>query len=167
MAKIVVRKFRELDELDLFLSGAVIAGDASGWGKAIATGGNALNMNPVLAGLTLVFTSPASHTVTFAAGADPAGRLQFSEFKAQVQAVMTTLNVRQFQGRIVFVESTPTSGVSISAAGTANTALGIDTAAASTGTVYGSPFAGTPPTAPYFLQAYSTNDNMHVLYTFE
>jgi hypothetical protein len=168
MAKVQVYKFRELDEIDLFLSGGVVGGDVSSWGSAIAAGGAVLKDAPVLAGLTLIFTQPAAHTVTFVAGADTFGRLQFSELKAQIEAVMTTVVVRMLEGKLVIVESTPTNGVTITKSGTANKALGFDQTKADTvGKVYGSPYAAAPAVPPYFLMAYSTNDNMHVVYTFE
>ena len=49
---------------------------------------------------------------------------------------------------------------------TANAALGFDTANDTVGKIYGSPYV-SPPVAPYLGMAYSVNDNMHVVYTFE
>lgn len=168
MASVKYYKFRELDEIDLFLSGAVFGTDLSAWGKAIAAGGDTLKPAPALVGLTLIFTEPTAATVTFTAGADTFGRLQFSELKAQIEGAVAGTLVRQFEGRLVIVESSPNHGVTITKSGTANQALGFDKTNADTvGKVYGSPYAATPPTPPYFMMGYSVNDNMHVVITYE
>ena len=168
MANWKVHKFRELTEMNIFLSGGLIGGnDISYFGSSIsgAEGGGAHDA-PVLAGLTLIFTQPASHTVTFVAGVDPQGRLQFSEIKTQIQAVMTGVVVSLYQGKLSLVESTQTNGVTLTAAGTANSIFGFSTNASTVGKIYGTPF-GSAPAAPYVGMAYSDYNAMNVIWTYE
>ena len=157
MAKIHVYKFREIDEVSLFLEGGVL-------GANIAQPREGPPGVMGLVGLTLTMLVPAG-TCTFVAGADPNGLLTFGEIHTQIQAAIATLRVRQLSGRLVFVEVTPTTGASVQA-GAAASLLGFDSAANTTGKVFGSPFIAGP-VVPYFMQAYSTNDNVHVIYTFE
>lgn len=111
-----VYKFRELDEIDLFCSGAVMGIDISKWAQNIVTGGGGKDFAPGLVGLTLSFAAPGpAGTVTFVAGADPAGRLQFAELKSQIETAVAGLLVRQFEGKLTIVESTPTYGVTVEA----------------------------------------------------
>lgn len=274
-----VYKFRELDEIDMFCSGAVQGVDLSKWGQNIATGGGGKDFAPALAGLTLSFVAPGPvGTVTFVKGADSAGRLQFAELKSQIETAVAGLTVRQFEGKLTIVETTPTNGVTVAgdpsggyatvtgtvdlstlaygaggtldtetivfkhnggtnlsvtftapgnehdvvtqinavtspgivaslnadkklelttddagagvsltinaggtatahlgltagtynapSTNTANQALGFDTLNNTVGKFYSTPF-GASPTVPYVMMAYSVNDNMHVLYTWE
>lgn len=164
MAKWVTNKFREIAEVNLFLNGGIRGGvPIDGFAQNIASG-NGARMAPVLVGLTLVFTTPAK-TVTFVAGADPAGRLTAKEIIAQIVSG-GQLAATLFDGMLAIVQGTPTTGVVLSNTGTANALLGFDTAVVTSGKVYGTPY-GNAPTAPYLGMAYSSNDNMHVLMTFE
>lgn len=164
MAKWVTNKFREIAEVNLFLVGGIRGGiPIDGFAQNIASG-NGTAVAPVLVGKTLIFTTPAK-TVTFAAGADPGGRLTAKEIVAQILAV-GGLAVTLFEGRLFISEASPSTGTVLSNTGTANALLGFDTAVASSGKVYGTPFGGAP-TAPYLGIAYSSNDNMHVLMTYE
>lgn len=158
MSVLKVYKIREIDEVALFLEGGVL--------------GAAFNQNREgppgiygLVGLTLTFANPVG-SVTFTQGADPSGLLTFGEIHTQVQAAVATVKVKQLSGRLAFIEATPGTGISV-AASPAAALLGFDGAASTTGKVYASPFSATPPVAPYLVQAYSTNDNMHVLITCE
>lgn len=162
-----VRKFRVMDEMTTFLAGGITgSSDISFFANSIKGNIGGAKEVPPLVGLTLLFTQPAVHTVTFAAGTDPQNRLLFTEVKSQIEAVMTTIIVRQFEGRIVFIEKTPSAGVTLLKTGTANSALGFDTNTDTVGKVYGTPF-GSTPTAPYVGFGYPTADNMHVVWTFE
>jgi len=162
-----VHKFREITEMNTFFAGGIIGGNDISWfGQSIAGQGGGAKDAPVLAGLTLIFTQPSAHTVTFVTGADPYGRLQFSEIKSQIAAGVAGLTINAFAGRLVLVETTPTNGVTITSAGTANSVFGFDTNASTVGKIYGTPF-GSTPTAPYVGMAYSSNDNMHVVWTYE
>jgi len=164
MAKWVTNKFREIAEVNLFLNGGIRGGVAiDSFAQNISTGNGAL-VAPVLAGKTLIFTTPAK-TVTFAVGGDPAGRLTAKEIIAQIVAG-GQLAATLIGGQLAITEGTPSTGTVLSAAGTANALLGFDIAVATSGKVYGTPY-GNAPVAPYLGMAYSTNDNMHVLMTFE
>jgi len=161
-----VNKFRELDELNMFLNGAVVGGDVSYFAQTIAQGGGGQRDIPPLVGLTFKTKAPGpAGTCTFIAGANPGGKLLFKEIKSQIEGAIAGVKVRQFEGHLVIVESSPANGITIDKTGTANAVLGFDTGNDTIGKVYGTPY-GTP-TPPYFGFAYSVNDNMHVVYTFE
>ncbi len=127
-------KFRDLAEANLFLSGAVIGGaDISGGVVG-------------LVGKTLNFTTP-SGAVTFTAVASrPNGALLIKDIKSQVETAIVALKVAALPGgRIVFVEASPTTGVSIPATDQeAKGLLGFDQNTAFAGKVYGTDVT-TPP----------------------
>lgn len=93
---LVIKKFRDLFEANTFLQGGIIGGQCVNVGN--------------LDGKTITFKSPAAATVTFSS---PGGSLSFAEIKAQIESAVAGLQVNQFGGRIVLVESTPSSGVEI------------------------------------------------------
>jgi hypothetical protein len=162
-----VYKFATINEINLFCSGAIFGIDVSKWGQNIATGGGGKDIAPVLVGHTLIFSGPGpTGTVTFTAGTDPQGRLTLAQIKSQVQATIPTLLVSTFAGKLVFSEVTPTNGVTLAAAGTANSALGFDSGNATVGKFLSTPFGATP-TTPYVMFGYDDNSGMHVLYTWE
>jgi hypothetical protein len=183
MAANKIRKFRRIEEAMAFLNGAVVGG---GINKGTSGGSvPAANMVgiPGLVGTTLIFTEPASHTVTFATcgsgtggSADPTTSppgtnpdphtLMFKDIKAQVEAVMTGIYVLLTPDQqLLFIEKTPTDGITISKTGTANALLGLDDDADSVGVIYTPAAVSNSP--PCWTWAYSGNDNMHDLFTWE
>jgi len=164
MAKWNVKKFGSITELNFFLSGAIFGSvKISGWGQSIKSG-TGIVQAPPLVGKTLIFTTPAK-TVTFVAGADPAGRLTPGEIKTQIESG-GGVTVAFFDDRLVLLEATPSTGLVLNKTGTANTLFGFDVANPVSGKVYGTPF-GSAPTPPYAGFGYSTNDNTHVVYLWE
>lgn len=162
-----VRKFREIDELNLFLSGAVMGVDVSYFAQSIQSGGGGTRDLPSLVGLTFITKAPGpAGTCTFVKGASPDGRLTAKEIKSQIEAAIVGLTVRFFEGRLTVVETTPANGVTVDHTGTANSILGFDKSVDTAGKLYASPYV-SPPVAPYFGWAYNDNNNMHVIYTFE
>jgi hypothetical protein len=171
-----IYKFSDITQAQYFLNGAIFGGNVvPGSGSAAqGFGGNPNNVGVGISGLvgkTLIFTSPAAGTVTFTASSvsgnpDP-NSLQPSDIKAQIEAVATGVRVSFWGGRLVIQEVTPTSGVAITSAGTANGILGFDTNQASTGKIYAPPGVSGGAVAPCWTWAYSTNDNGHVVYTLE
>ena len=174
-----VRKFTELFELETFLNGGIIAGRADG----AQNGGTPANVGQGIYGLvgkTLKFTSPSSTTVTFAAASgagssvDPAVPeaqrnpnpqvLLFKDIKLQVETAINTVKVTDRNGKLVFIEATPTNGVTIDKTGTANTLLGLPTNANVVGKLWAPPPSSTPPCWTF---AYVDNNGMHVMYTLE
>ena len=146
-----VYKFGSLDELNHFLNGGVIGGTEL-----------ANTLVPIV-GKTVVFTNPAgSHT--FVAGANPAG-LSLPEVKTQLEAAVTGLRVVYFERHLAFIEASPATGIVV-ASGTALLDLGFDPNGV-TGLVYAGPFSGAPPTPPYFVSAYASGENAHVVYVEE
>src|SRR5271154_6751948 len=126
-----IQKFQDISLVQYFLNGAILGSEmpknqppgVPGW---------------YIVGLTLIFTSPAAHTVTFVASAGtlyPSDVLQLADVKSQIQAIMTGVNVLSINGRLTLIETTPTAGVAISASGTANSKFGFDNANATTGKV--------------------------------
>lgn len=163
-----IYKFREMDELTYFLNGAVIGPDISWFAQSIKSGGGGTKDAPVLATKTFKTKAPGpAGTCTFVAGADAAGRLTPKEIKTQIEAAIANVKVYFLSGRIVIQETTPTNGITIDKTGTANSALGFDIAEDMVAKVYKSPFHATPPVAPYFIDSYSVNDNMHVIVVME
>ena len=137
MASFVTRKFREVEEVDLFLNGGLIGG------TEIVGGADGLYGVNGLVGKTLIFIKPSAATVTFVAGADPY-RLTYKEIKAQIEAAIAAVSVRQYMKKLVVVEATPTNGVTIDKTGTGNTLLGFDKNNDTVGTKFG-PISTTAP----------------------
>lgn len=148
MAAFKTRKFQELEEVDLFLNGGLIGG--------------ADLIGLYLVGLTFKFVKPSAATVTFTASTDPnnpdPSRLSFKDIKEQIEAAIATVSVRQRSRHIVLIEKVPTDGVTVGRTGTANNLIGFDTAVDTVGTKFG-PIGASAPS----LQAYSANDNAHVV----
>lgn len=165
MANLKVRKFNTIDQVQHFLDGGITGG--SGHVKPREGGPPGAN----LVGLTLTFLNPVG-TVTFVAGVKPNGFLLYQEFKGQIEGAIATVVVKMMEdGSIAFIEATPTTGVVLKGDGTAatnaNQVLGFDKDANAVGKVYGSPYSPVPAVAPYFVQMYSSNDNTHVVTTYE
>jgi hypothetical protein len=164
-----LRKFRTIDEVQNFLNGAVQSGS-----KVQQVQGPPSNQAPGITGLvgqTLIFSAPGpAGTVTFVAssGSNPdPNTLQFADIKAQIESGVSGLLVTTFDGYLCIQESTPAHGVTVAKTGTANTLLGFDIANATVGKYYLPAAAATPPVPPYWVWAYSGNDNMHNIYTVE
>jgi hypothetical protein len=168
MATTRIRKFSTIDQLQVFLNGGVTSGNRCN------QVGPPSNQGPGIWGLvgtTLTFAAPGpTGTVTFVAstGSNPNPQvLLFKDIKAQIEAAIPTLRVTMSDGFLVIQEVTPAEGVTVSSAGTANAILGFDTENNTVGKFYPFVAAAAPPAAPYWTWAYSTNDNVHVIYTYE
>lgn len=164
MATNKIQKFQDITLVQYFLNGAIIGEEvpknqppaAMGWFD--------------LAGLTLVFTSPAAATVTFAPSASskyPSTLLAPGDVKAQIEAVMTGCTVLFIGGKITIVEKTPTSGVAIADTGTSNRRFGWDISNPTSSKVLVPP--GVTPAAGQgqWTWAYSVNENYHTVYYWE
>lgn len=149
-----VNKFGSIFEAQLFLRGGLIGAKING---------GTYN----LVGKTIQFERPVMATVTFVAGTGPDPYLlTFQDIKAQVEAAIAGILVVSLDGKICFVESTPSGGVKVTGVGTGVTLLGFSASGATEGFVYNSPF-DNPPVVPYFMQACVSPDNSHVIYTQE
>lgn len=140
-------KFATTDLMGYFLNGGITAS-----GKPVRGYQN-------IVGKTLIFTSPASHTVTFTKGTstdDPAS-LTFAEVATQIHAVMTGVVALATEDGLVLMESTPSAGVAVTKLGTANPVLGLDSSAATTGKIFTYPDGVTGASAPHWVQAYFSN----------
>lgn len=170
-----IYKFRDIAEAQYFLNGAIFGGSVIPKpGAGFGQGGNPNNLFlgvSGLVGLTLIFSSPAAHTVTFTdsvqVGNPDPSTLMPSDVKTQIETAVAAVNVSFWGGIIVIQEKTPTSGVAITGAGTANATLGFDPTIGNTGKVYAPPGSANPAVAPAWVWAYSTNDNGHTVYTLE
>jgi hypothetical protein len=161
MARIRTRKFREVEEVDIFLAGGLIAsGDVVG-----GVEGN-YGVNGLI-GKTLKFKQPSVTTVTFVLSVDPnnpnPARLTYKDIKAQIEGAVAGVSAQQLMRHLVLIETTPLHGITIDKTGTANKLLGFDANTDTVGIFYG-PISVT---APCLQGAYSTNDNMHVILTLE
>jgi len=155
MAVNKVYKFKDIDEAELFLNGAVV-------------GGNIRNGVANLVGKKLQFTLPAAveHTFVTGSGSDPY-QLSLADLKSQLEGAVAGLRVRSFDGRLVFMETAPSGGVTIIAASVddARALLGFDPAASTVSKVY-TPAIVTP-TPPCWTAIAADDKNMHVIYVWE
>jgi hypothetical protein len=101
--------------------------------------------------------------VTFTAGSANYNFLTFAEVKAQIEASVAGLLVLQDAGELVFIESTPTNGVSITG-GTGAAIVGITATAQSS--VFSYPDGVSAPTLPFWVSTYY-DGGYHVLITQE
>jgi hypothetical protein len=171
-------KFRRIEDALNFLNGGVVGGSINkGTSGGSVPAGNMVGIAG-LVGTTLIFTSPSAVTVTFVKSnigsgtAVPPGTnpdpytLFYKDIVAQVEAAIPAVKVLLTpEQNLLFIEATPASGVTISAAGTANSLLGLDDNNAMVGKIYKP--AVVSATAPCWTWAYSGNDNMHNVYTWE
>ena len=168
-----IYKFRCIGDAIAFLNGAITGGKAQDT-QTPMLGGKGL----ALVGKTLIFTSPSAQTVTFVRSDGSGGSahspgtnpdpfaLLFKDIKAQIEAALATVLVTQdSEGRLVITEVTPSSGVAVTGAGTANVLLGFDSASGATGKIYSPAAVSNAP--PCWTWAYSGNDNMHNVYVWE
>ena len=93
---------------------------------------------------SIIFTSPVGETVTFNSGGAQVP-LSIPAALAQITTQTTGVVVGLLDGRLTLIEATPTNGVAITGAGTANSLLGLG---ADAGAVYAAP----GDAAPDFLQ---------------
>jgi len=166
-------KFRRIEEVTAFLNGGIVGGSVNRAQGGGTPGGLGAGIND-LVGKTLIFTAPSAVTVTFAMAASASGSgtnpdpytLLFKDIKGQIEAAIpTVLVVLDPEQRLVLLEKTPASGVAVSAAGTANTQLGFDADMATVGKFYKP--TGISTTPPCWTWAYTGNDNMHNIFTWE
>lgn len=170
-------KFRRIDDVLPFLNGAVVGGSVN----RAQGGGTQANLGAGINGLvgkTLKFTLPGVATVTFVksdtpgGSADPPGTnpdpytLLYKDIKKQIEAALATVVVLlDADQRLVIMEVTPSGGVTIDKTGTANSLLGFDDVEDAVGKVYKPAVVSAAP--PCWTWAYSGNDNMHNVYTWE
>lgn len=157
MPNMRVKKFSTSRDLEVFLQGGV-------W-----LGAPALEQNRHVAdivGKTLIFTKPSSVTVTFT---DVAGRpsksLLMSDIAAQIRAAFAgALSVGYDPNgqRMFLVETSPSQGVTIDGAGTANALLG---ATAAVGKFYAPP--AQPYAAPCLISVFGTGNGQYEVVTYE
>lgn len=125
-----IRKFRNIEEANLVLNGAV-------YGGRVDSGVDQL------VGKTITFTAPAG-TKTFTQGGQYAGRLSFAEIKSQLEGAIANLRVHNIGGFIVFAHTSGTA-VSLGAVNeTGRAPLGLPNNKAVSGTVYAGPAGAAP-----------------------
>lgn len=145
-------KFRDLAEMEYFLNGGILSGKnpAAGYSGIV--------------GKTLVFSQPSATTVTFTttnSQVDPSA-LTFAEVRTQIQAALAAVKVKQKDGKLLLIEASPSNGVTVTSAGTANAILGFDKGNSTVGRVYKYPDGVTAAATPHWVQAYAV-DGYHVL----
>lgn len=151
---IVHRKITGLDSVDYFLNGGIVGGTD----LRKASGGLFLH------GKTLIFTSPSSVTVTFAATpASAQTPLSIKEVLAQIKAAVAALTPSVDQeGHLRLIEATPASGVAITELGTANALLGFGKVVPVAGVVYNAPDGAAPR---YLSTALLSNSETYLVVT--
>lgn len=123
-------RFGDTDSTEHFLNGGICGGRQLPGGKILG-----------LHGLTLIFNTPSA-TVTFS---DPTGvGLSVQDIATQITTVASTLKVGYYNGYMRIIEISPSGGVVLDSAGTANTIFGFSAAADTTGTVYAPPDGDAP-----------------------
>lgn len=165
-----IEKFETIEGMQFFLRGGlftsttVVAANPPPQNRTVQ--GGVLN----LVGQTITFAAPAA-TVTFAPATLGAGEVRdpnillLKDIKAQVEAVSASIQVRTIDGRLGFIEATPTNGIHLAALNEpARTLLGLPNNINIQTHVYGPP--GT--TTPAFEWAYNVNvSGMHVVFVWE
>jgi hypothetical protein len=97
-----------------------------------------------LHGKTLNFTAPIGVVAFAAPGGSAQSPLTIQDVKAQIEAAIATLLVTFKDGHIRIGMATPSAGVVLSGAGTANAILGFGTTTPTTGTFFNKPAGGVP-----------------------
>jgi hypothetical protein len=134
MAALKIKKFRNIEEANLLLNGAV-------YGRAIGPGVDQL------VGTTITGTK------TFTQGGQYQGRLTFAEIKTQLEAAIANLRVLNLDGRIVFKHATPGTAVTLGAAvEPARALLGLPNNEAVAGVVYNGPGGAAPKLDLFYVQ---------------
>jgi len=151
MAQFKVYKFADIQKLEQFLNGGLRAGADPRKGFS------------GLVGKTLIFTLPAAVTVTFTQGAEKFNFLTFPEVKAQIEAAVGAPKVLQDGDSMVFIESSPSAGVSITG-GTGLDVLGLK--GTETSKVYSFPDGAAAAVVPPWVHTY-TDGAFHILITRE
>ena len=157
MAVNKIYKFKDIQDAQAFLNGALFGSPVfQNRGAAIvrAIVGKTIN----IAGTTVTFVAAAS------APDGDSSALLFKDIKAQVEATVATVRLFVSEGRIGIIQVTPTTGVTVTGTGTANSLLGFDIAASSVSKVY-TP-SGITATAPCWVNA-QCMDSTHIVYTWE
>ena len=148
MAAYKTYKFQDITKLQDHLNGALRGGKdprKGYWG---------------LVGLQLKFKKPSVTTVTFlTVSGNPTSFLSFSDLKSQVEAAVAGLKVFADGEQLVFIESTPSSGVELDAS-SALEVLGFS--AGEKSYVYAYPDGVGAAVAPHYVSAYPV-DGFHVL----
>lgn len=154
MATNKIRKFEDVDGVQLFLNGALFGGPLKGGIQG-------------LVGRKLKFLLPAAVEYTFitGTGTDPY-TLSLADIKTQLEGAVAGLRVRSYDGKLVLMEITPTGGVSIATATSleSRALLGLDTVGTISSKVYAPP---PSTTAPCWTFATIGTDNSHIIYTWE
>jgi hypothetical protein len=147
-----VYKFRDINELDGHLNGAVRAGSGKGSYDVV--------------GKTLIFTEPGSFTVTFTAGSLASGHLSLKDLCSQIVAQSTnTVNAWSQNGVLALRQKVPATsgGIAISSASTALSELGFGGGSAVLGRVYAYADGVSAPVAPFYVDSYSDGSGGLVL----
>ncbi len=178
MAQNRIQKFSNIDDATDFLNGAVVGGQVVKTGVVTGSIDGVGTGIQGLVGQTLIFSEPAIATVTFVASNGVGGSgtapktnpdpsvLLLMDLKAQIQAVIPGLTVKQnSKGHLVLIETTPTNGVTVSHTGTANPLLGFDSAVDSVGKFYKP--SSTTATAPIWTWMQTDNNNSVTVVTYE
>lgn len=132
MAALRVRKINGLDRLNIFLRGGLITGNLFGsiYG---------------LYNKTLIFVHPSAKTITFdTTNHSLQEPLSLVEIVDQINTGFGSIIAGVKGPELVFVESSPSAGITIDKDGTANTILGLSALADTTNDVYNSPGGGAP-----------------------
>lgn len=157
MASNKIYKFKDIQDAQAFLNGALF--------------GSPVFQNqrvPILRDIVGKTVNINGTLVTFVAAAvapdGDASALLFKDVKTQVEAALATVRLFMSEGRVGIVQTTPTTGVTITDVGTANDILGFDATGSSVAKVY-TP-SGITAVAPCWV-ACECMDATHIIYTWE
>jgi len=145
-----ILQFDTLQAVEHGINGGVIGG-------AIVVGpdGKILGLD----GKTLIFTTPAG-TVTFS---DKSGQGHTpAEVIAEIKAVHATLQPKFIKRQLWIIETTPTSGIVITGAGTANPIFGFGNVTV-TGIVYNPPDGAAPRVISDNAHGKATADGYYII----
>lgn len=143
---IVVRELQDITEVNALLQGGIIGGKSLHSAQSPAGSPHVNEGIYNLHGKTLIFTSPASETVTFAStNSIEQEPMTLQQISTQIEAQTTGVEVRWTKDRrLILIETIPSNGVTVTNAGTANALLGFGTGVNSSGKFYNSDFTNSP-----------------------
>lgn len=151
-----IYKFANYDEIQDFLNGGVFGG-------VVVQDGSKAGVRGLTGKTFIVQSTPVTFVATTSLPGDP-DLFLFKDIKAQIEAAVATVTVKSIRNRIVIIEKTPTSGVTVTKTGTANALLGFDSSVDTAGKVYNEPSSASTPKWVWFE---NTGENSYVVITRE
>lgn len=148
MAALKLLKFRNIEEANAVLNGAVMGGECPAAGI------------PELVGKIITFSAPAGTKTFTQPSGNYQGLLTFKDIKTQLEGAITNLQVRLINGKLVFKHATAGTAVTLAAVNeTGRAPLGLPNNEAVNGQVFAGPGGASPKVDQFYVQG----DTIYVL----